>query len=280
MAIVEIKILKIGKTHQREFMSIRGGSLCEIDFPALVGLIIHDSFGPILFDTGYDSEFFAATKQFPEKFYALITPMDLQEGESLPDQLAQFGIKPDEIKGVILSHFHGDHIAGLKNYPNAKIFCAKEGLTAIRSGTRIQLSKHGYLPKLLPENIAQRSEFFEEMPQIDLGSEFAPFEFGHDILGDASLIAIELKGHCKGHYGLIARRSGEKPYFFIGDAAWSLKAVEENRPPPTITLKLLGEKQDYEQTLGRLSQLQNGAKSRVEIIPSHCAKTAEKLVAK
>lgn len=279
MAIIDIKILKVGKTHQREFLTLKGGSLCDIDFPALVGLLIHDELGPILFDTGYDSEFFAATAQFPEKFYAMVTPVDFQSQEALPNQLQEFGFKPKDIKTIILSHFHGDHIAGLKNYPNAKIYCSRDGLSALK-GSRLQLTRHGFLPKLLPDDIANRAVFFEDLKIIELGTEFAPFERGIDILGDGSCIAIELKGHCKGHYGLIARPAHEKPHFFIGDAAWSLKAVEENRPPPQFVVKLLGDSAPYCNTLSDLSNLANSAAGRIEIIPSHCKETAQRLAFK
>lgn len=278
MAISAIKILKVGKTFQKEFLTIKGGSLCQVDFPALVGLFIHDKFGPVLFDTGYDNEFFTATSHFPEKLYAMVTPVDFTSNQSLPKQLEKRGFEANDVKAIVLSHFHGDHIAGLKNYPNAKIYCAKDGLKAVKDGSRFQLTRHGYLPMLLPDDIAKRAIFFEDLEPIDLGNEFAPFEFGIDIFGDGSCIAIELKGHCKGHYGLIARVYGEKPYFFIGDSAWSINAVVENRPPPEFVVRLLGDKSNYEKTLSNLSELSKSAGERVEIIPSHCQKIAQKLV--
>ncbi len=278
MGIIDIKILKVGKTRQREFLTVKGGSLCNIDFPALVGLLIHDEIGPILFDTGYDQEFFNATANFPEKFYSMVTPVTFDKAQSLPMQLEKLNIKKGEIKAIILSHFHGDHIAGLKNFPNAKIYCAKDGLNAARDGSRIQLTRHGFLPKLLPEDIANRAIFFEDGKIINLGTEFLPFESGIDIFGDGSCVAIELKGHCRGHYGLIARINHNIPYVFVGDAAWSIKAIEDDFAPPKMITDTLGNTDVYRATLKKLNELSKLAHGRVEIIPSHCEKTANRLL--
>jgi len=54
-------------------MVIKGGSLCSVDFPALVGVIEHPSRGIFLFDTGYDPAFNDATKPFPERLYRWTT---------------------------------------------------------------------------------------------------------------------------------------------------------------------------------------------------------------
>ena len=274
--ICDWKLLKIGACSHPQFMTMVGGSLKCAEFPALVGLLIHESFGPIIFDTGYDKEFLAATEPFPERFYRIATPIEFDESQSITNSLAKHNLSPNDIKGVIISHFHGDHIAGLKNFPNAKIFCAKDGLAQTKIGNRFSRTRQGILSSLVPQNIETRAQFFEDYEKIALSNEFAPFEWGVDLLGDNSLLAIELKGHCKGHWGLIAKTKAA-PLFFVGDAAWSMQAIEENRPPPNLTIGLLGEIAPYKDTLNRLSQLQNKAKHRLEMIPSHCVETFNRL---
>ncbi len=268
------QILRVGACHHPEAMTLQGGHWCPVSFPALVGLIRHRTFGPILFDTGYDDRFFAATEPFPERLYRLAMPVQFDASDSLPAQLGHLGLAPDDIAGVFVSHFHGDHVAGLSAFPKARIFCAAAGLKRIRGGSRFDRVRKGLLSGLVPDDIDDRATFFEAMARVDLPDDIAPFTHGADVLGDGSLIAVELPGHCPGHWGLLVRPDDARPVFFIGDAAWSINAVTQNRPPPAITTALLGETDTYRQTLSALHAVSrtNG----VELIPSHCEVTAAK----
>jgi glyoxylase-like metal-dependent hydrolase (beta-lactamase superfamily II) len=267
-------LLRVGACRHPQAMTLRGGHWCPVSFPALVGLIFHRGLGPILFDTGYDEGFFAATDPFPERLYRLATPVDFTAGDSLPDQLARHGLTPGDIAAVFVSHFHGDHVAGLSRFPQARIFCAREGLQRIRSGGRFGRVRHGLLSALVPDDVERRAGFFEDITPAPLPADMMPFSRGVDVLGDATMIAVELPGHCPGHWGLLIRPDGQKPVFFIGDAAWSIAAVTDNRPPPALTTTLLGNTKTYRKSLAALQFVaQTGA---VELVPSHCQVTADK----
>jgi len=267
-------LLRVGACRHPQAMTLRGGHWCPVSFPALVGLIRHRDFGPILFDTGYDDRFFAATEPFPERLYRMATPVDFAAGDSLPEQLAHHGLTPGDIAGVFVSHFHGDHVAGLNGFPAARIFCARQGLQRVRGGGRFSRVRQGLLSALVPDDIEDRAGFFEDLPPVALPAELAPFTQGVDILGDGALTAVELPGHCPGHWGLLIRPEEQRPVFFIGDAAWSMTAITDNRPPPAFTTTLLGDTKTYRQSLTALQMVaRTGA---VELIPSHCQVTANK----
>lgn len=272
MSVSNVHVLQVGACRHPEIMSRQGGHICPIDFPALVGLIVHETAGPILFDTGYDQRFFTATEAFPERLYRLATPVNLPE-QPLEEQLKNLGYATDDIAGVVVSHFHGDHVAGLTRFPKARIFCARAGLEATRGGGRFKRVRQGLLSALVPDDVDSRATFFEDLPLSALGDDLTPFTQGVDLIGDGSLMAIELPGHCAGHWGLWV---SEARLFFIGDAAWSLEAVEQNIPPSALTTGLLGHTTTYRATLTTLNAL--STRGTVEIIPSHCARTAEKWV--
>ena len=268
-----IHLLQAGSCRHPEGMAMRGASLCAAEFPALTALILHPTEGPLLFDTGYDPAFFQATRRWPEKLYRLATPVTLGDGEAVSRQIARHGLQPSDIRGVILSHFHGDHVAGLPAFPQARIYCAKAGLEQMRAVGRLAGVRRGLLPELLPGDAEARARFFEDMPRRQLPAELHPFETAADILGDGSLLAVELPGHCVGHWGLVARGEDDRLSFLIGDAAWSLKAVRENRPPPALTTALLGRTTVYRRTLADLHALA-GRAPEVDLIPSHCPEAA------
>ena len=263
-----------GACKHPQIMTIRDGSLCATDYPAYVGIIRHPDHGIILFDTGYDPAFFKATQPFPERFYRWATPVQLDQGETAKQWLASLGIDLKDVKALVLSHFHGDHIAGLTSFPNASIYCSAAGLKQIQSGSRLSRVTQGLLSTLVPADIEKRAVFFENLPPSNLPSAFAPFETAADLLGDGSLLAVELPGHCKGHWGLALRNHNDGDILLIADAAWSIGAVRRNVPPPRLTTALLGHTQTYRETLEKLNAITYRNQS-LTLLPSHCPAAAK-----
>lgn len=264
-----VHILRAGECAHPAVMTRRDAGLAPIVFPALAALIVHPDEGPILFDTGYDPAFFAATEPFPERLYRWATPVRLESGEAVADQLPRFGVAPADIGAVIVSHFHGDHVAGLARFPGARIFCARAGLDQIRRGGRFARVRQGLLAALVPGDIDARAVFFEDQPRVPLGPDLAPFETGADLLGDGSLLAVHLPGHCPGHWGLLVRQADDRMRFLIADAAWSRGAVRDDVPPPRLTTALLGETGPCRQTLNALHRLW-ARNPELIVTPSHC----------
>lgn len=257
-----------------EIMTKKQGSLCPADFPSHVGIIRHPDAGVILFDTGYDTAFLSATSPFPERFYRWTTPVTL--GENIVETLKQHEISTEQVNAIIISHLHGDHVAGLHHFPNAKIFCSEAGIQTLRKNGRFARVRQGILSALIPHNIEQRAKYFEQVPSIHLSAIFAPFERAVDLLGDASLLAVELPGHSAGHWGLLLRSESDHYIFLVADAAWSIASIEHYIPPPRITTALLGNTNHYRKTLNSLHLLHK-RNPDIIMLPSHCADAAKKL---
>jgi glyoxylase-like metal-dependent hydrolase (beta-lactamase superfamily II) len=117
---VRLHVLRVGHCRHPECVAISGGAWRFAEFPALVGLIRHPVAGAILFDTGYAEHFLRATSGFPERLYRWTTPVTLPPEACLQAQLARHGLALHEIAAVFASHLHGDHIAGLRDLPNAR----------------------------------------------------------------------------------------------------------------------------------------------------------------
>lgn len=264
-----VHILRAGSCSHPQIMTRRDGSLKPAVFPALAALIVHPDEGAILFDTGYDPAFFEATRTWPEILYRWTTPVELAPGDAVADQLPRFGVGPEDIRAVVVSHFHGDHVAGLRRFPNARIFCARAGLEQVHRKGRFARVRQGVLAALAPDDIDARSTFFEDRPQTPLGPDLAPFETGADLLGDGSLLAVHLPGHCPGHWGLVVREEGDRLRFLIADAAWSSGQVRDDMPPPRLTTALLGQTGPYRTTLNALHRL-GRRNPDIVLTPSHC----------
>ncbi len=273
MTRCRLHILRAGVCFHPAGMARKGAGLCPAEFPALVGLILHPSEGAVLFDTGYDPAFFSATRAMPERLYRWVTPVKLADGEAVSSQLERFGLAPADVRAVVVSHFHGDHVAGLHAFPRARIFCSRFGAAEVARPGRFARVRRGVLASLAPLDMGERAVFFEDRPFVSLGSGMAPFDVGADLLGDGALLAVNLPGHCPGHWGLAVRGEDDRLTFMIGDAAWSRGAVRDNAPPPRLTTSLLGDTRAYRETLLALNKL-HLSNSDMVLMPSHCPEAA------
>lgn len=269
-------LLKIGHCTHPECITQRGGRFASVPFPALAALLIHPQRGHMLFDTGYGDAFFTATKPFPERLYRMVTPVSLRANETLAVQLAHHGVTPGSVTHLFLSHLHADHIAGIRELPQARIFALRAEVEAMRRASRIGGLRRGYLPALLPATFDTRLAFVDDCTRIALPEWMSPFEHGFDLLGDCSVIGVPLPGHTAGQMGLLFRTEGARTMFLVADACWSLEAVRRDRPPTWIASQLFADKRAYLATFAGLRQLL-GREDKLVMIPSHCEATWRQL---
>lgn len=268
MPDLEWQTFEAGYCRHPEISVRRDGRWKSCEFPALVFLVRHPQQGCLLFDTGYSHHFLEATRRMPERLYTCVTPVTLPRGGSMKEQLAARGMAPADIRHVFVSHFHGDHIGGLPDFPGAQIFCARAGWQDMAGRSRFSRVRKGLLRELAPEAIAHRLCFIEDLGEITTPAEFAPFTRARDLFGDGSLLAIELPGHAPGHWGL-AFRAAREWIFLLGDAAWSSAALRAGAPPPRLTTAFLGNTPDYRRTFEGLRRIAL-AHPNIRLVPSHC----------
>jgi glyoxylase-like metal-dependent hydrolase (beta-lactamase superfamily II) len=272
---LNFQLLKVGHCSHPECIAMRGGRWENTLFPALCGLITHPTRGHILFDTGYSQHFFDATAPFPERLYRWTTPVKLTPEETLLSQLAARGIRAKDINYVLISHFHGDHIAGIKDFPNAQFIVSRSEYDSARLKSRLGGLIHAFLPALLPADFSDRVIFVEDFPTQTLPSELAPFSKGFDIFNDASLMAVSLPGHTRGQLGAVFRGADHRLMFMVADACWSTNALTKNQPPTWIASRIFDSLKNYQTTFDRLRQAAVHPEAAI-FIPSHCEQTWKK----
>ena len=275
MRRVTLTGFRVGHCRHPQAMTIQGGAWAPVEFPALAFLIEHPVEGHVLFDTGYDPAFWRATEPFPERLYRWATPPTLPPREELVTQLAALGIVPDDIRHLILSHFHADHMAGTHRFAQATIHAARAGYEAMCTGSRLASVRRGMLRALVPPGFGARVRWFEDDAAVKLPGDLKPFTEGADLLGDGSLLAVPLPGHCPGHWGLAIREEAGL-HLLVADAAWSSEAIRTDTPPPWLTATLLGDVKAGRATLHDLHRLRV-RNPDVRLTPSHCAECAARL---
>jgi glyoxylase-like metal-dependent hydrolase (beta-lactamase superfamily II) len=273
---VQLRILNTGFCYHPEAIVIQGGRWKQTRFPATFALIEHSELGVILFDTGYTERFFNATQPFPFRLYRWVTPVYTQATESAREQLEQLGISATSVRYIFISHFHADHIAGLKDFPQATFICSRlvqENLLPLSPWSSTQA---GFLKTLLPDDFSARCRYLEEYPVQKLSDTLHPFEQGIDLAGDGTLLAISLPGHHPGHYGLLCQTE-TGPVFLVGDACWHQRSYQDGRGPHPITTLILEDFSGTQATIQKLAQLHK-TNPALRIIPTHCPEMHQALI--
>ncbi len=101
----------------------------------------------------------------------------------LPAGLEAAGIKPSEITGLYLTHFHGDHIGGMMKgdsvvFPNAEVYASKAEYDAWMN-----------MPDTQKASVTKIMEAYKDRLHL--------FEFGDTLPG--GIVAMEAVGHTPGH---------------------------------------------------------------------------------
>ena len=117
--------------------------------------------------------------------------------------LAAAGYKPEDIDHVLISHFHGDHINGLKYkngnwvYPRAKIH-----VPAPEYAFWMDPAKMNAAPEALKGAFANVQKVFSDLPADRL----VKFEPGAEVVAGVGSIAAY--GHTPGHTAFTAKSGG------------------------------------------------------------------------
>lgn len=208
-----------------ERLILAGGGWRPIEIGVRYGLIEHPEVGPVLIDTGYGPRATTGPRSAMLKLYtAVLRPRLVHDTLPLP-MLAAKGISPGDIRLIVLTHFHPDHIAGLKDFPNAKILASAGAFRRIETMGAPRRLRHGVFAELLPADFAARLVAIEDRPVVPLPLGLG---IGWDVFGDGTCIAIDLPGHALGHFGLVWP---ERALLYAVDTQWLNAAVVHDRHP-------------------------------------------------
>src|SRR5271156_3095877 len=83
--------------------------------------LVHHAQGWFLWDTGLADAVAAA----PEGVSGANGALRLKRTKTLAAQLDALGVKPDDIKGMAISHTHPDHIGNIEEFPQTMLYVQK-----------------------------------------------------------------------------------------------------------------------------------------------------------
>jgi glyoxylase-like metal-dependent hydrolase (beta-lactamase superfamily II) len=270
--VLTCHLLDTGHCLASEHHLIRGGRRRRLAIHSLVALLGHPTQGWLLWDAGYAPRMLDVTHRFPYRLYRWATPLRLAPELAVLAQLPRFGLEPGAIRRVVISHFHADHISGLRDFPRADLIAARSAYASIAGRTGFGALARAFIPDLLPPDFERRAVLLDDFagPALDgLGPTL-------DLFGDGSAVVLSLPGHARGQIGLLANTQRGQ-LFFIADSCWMSEAFRTNTPPHWITRLFIDDFATMKSTLAQIHQYHRQHPG-VTLIPSHCPEVFRRYV--
>jgi len=174
---------------------------------------------------------------------------------SVVDQLAKVDVKPEQIKYVGISHYHGDHTGQVDSFPKATLLIGAKEWEAITS------------PKP-----AQGVNFKPFEGWIKGENKVEPQALDKDVFGDGSVIMLRTPGHTPGHSSLLVTLAQMGPVIITGDAVHFRENYDTDGVPAFNF--------DRAQTVASIERLKKiAANLKATVIIQHDARDVEKLPA-
>jgi N-acyl homoserine lactone hydrolase len=175
--------------------------------------------GIIIVDTGETSKS-SDPNYYPRwhPFYRSVR-MNVRPEDEIGLQLRGMGITHEDIKTLVLTHFHTDHAGGLHHFPGTEILVSETGhRLASGFGGRLR----GYLPNRWPE-------WFSPKPITFVPERFGPFEQSYKVTQAGDVLIVPTPGHSPGHVSVLVNTE-DVIFFLAGDTSYSQSLLIKRTP--------------------------------------------------
>ena len=226
--------------------------------------------GLVLFDSGLDPAIVSDPSyiQSPVGRFLLRRIFRLHIGpeNALDRQLSALGFRASDVRIAVFSHLHFDHIGGITHIPQADLLVSKDEwaqLSTPRPQNNWVLREHIELPTAKWRPI-------DFTPTYD--PLLAPFGGTHDVLGDGSMVLLPTPGHSPGSLSMLVRSTGRPPLLLVGDLAYELDSLVNDRVPG------IGDAPRLRESFAKVRSLRERLPELV-VLPAHDASAVEALAA-
>lgn len=176
--------------------------------------------GAIMVDTGETART-SEPGYFPRwhPYYRFAVRMDVNPEQEIGPQLRRIGIEPEEVRTVVLTHFHTDHTGGLHHFPNSEILVSRKDY---RSAQGMLGRLQGYLPHRWPD-------WFSPTPIPFEPRAFGSFGHSYPVTEAGDVVVVPTPGHTPHHLSIIVKAEGVS-YFLAGDTSYTETLLVEGVP--------------------------------------------------
>ncbi|EGD45089.1 putative metallo-beta-lactamase family lipoprotein [Nocardioidaceae bacterium Broad-1] len=266
---VAIRPEHVGPTRKNTYVWLFTSRQWTPPLPINVYVIEHRR-GLVLFDTGQDRASVTDPDYFPGglngKVYSRLAKFEIAAEDTLTAGLQRLGHGTDDVRTAVISHLHQDHIGGLPHLGRSEIVVSRSEWDSLRRP----------LPEargLMPRHIDLPGLSWNQVSFEGLGSDtVGPFDHGHDLYGDGSLVLLPTPGHTEGSLSLLVRRPQRAPLLMVGDLTYDDDLLKEGHLPG------VGNKREMRTAADMVNRLREHLPGLV-ILPAHDPGAAARLAA-
>jgi glyoxylase-like metal-dependent hydrolase (beta-lactamase superfamily II) len=172
-------------------------------------LLVETGNGLVLIDAGFGPKDCDDPTRRVGASRHLIRPV-LNREEAAVNQVERLGFHRDDVRHIVITHFDGDHIGGISDFPEAEVhITAAEALGALRAPSR------GERFRFRPVLWAHGPKIVEHTPDGEKWRGFAAAKELDEVSPGIALIS--LPGHTRGH-ACVAVDAGHRWVLHCGDA--------------------------------------------------------------
>jgi N-acyl homoserine lactone hydrolase len=174
---------------------------------------------------------------------------------SLVDLLSKVGLKPEQIKYVGISHYHGDHVGQVGSLPQSTLLIGKADWDVVTD------------PKM---SAVGNPAAFANWIGGDGKMEAVPLD--KDVFGDGTVVMLNTPGHTPGHHSLLVKLKDMGYVLISGDLVHFRENYETNGVPSFNT--------DRSETLASIDRFKKiAANLKATVIIQHDERDIGKLPA-
>lgn len=186
--------------------------------------------GVIVVDTGMSSRYQQRGYLPAWHPYYRNVRFHVEPQDEINAQLQNIGIKPDDVRTVILTHLHSDHACGIEHFPKSEIWIHPPEYAAAQGfGGQV----NGYLSQHFPAWLKPKPiEFAQE--------KFGAFDSSWRVTKAGDVIVVPTYGHTPAHVSVIVQ-TNDVCYYLAGDTSYSqelLRAKKVDGVSPNATQAL------------------------------------------
>ena len=180
----------------------------------------------ILIDTGETSKIYEKNYLPEGGLYHKSVQTRIKKEEEINFQISSLGYQIEDIKTIILTHLHGDHIGGIQYFPKANFLVSE---TEYELATSKKGQNNGYFKKNWP------SWFSPNLIKYNNQAE-GVFNQSYHLQESKKIIIVPTPGHSIGHQSVIIKTKS-LTYFIGGDLTYNIETLKKEIPNVIIMNK-------------------------------------------
>jgi len=195
-----------------------------------------------------------------QPYFRLAVRFEVRPEEEIGPRMRALGLDPGDVRHVVLTHLHTDHVAGVGEFTNAEVIAGRADWDLAQGFAG---KTRGYLPHRWPSHIEPRL--------VDLPAEpHGPFERSMEVASGVRIVATP--GHSPRHQSVLVE-DGETRLLLAGDTSYDQQCMLDGAVD--------GVSPDAETALDTLRRIREACREAPTVyLPSHDPESVARLEAR